>query len=96
MLLLRKKELIESKPPLNNLPLLSAKKCLEIAKISISDVDHVAWAWDCNDYSKIIHNKNLNLSQFSREYKFNNYFKFLHDPKLIEEEFNIFFEKKNF
>ena len=34
----------------NNLPIQSAKKCLEIAGITINEVDAIAWGWDCPKY----------------------------------------------
>ena len=77
----------------NDLPLLSAKKCLEIAKIKISDVDYIAWGWDFKKYQKILDNFNKKLSPNDRNYKFNLLNKVLYDPNLLKEKLEISFQK---
>ena len=50
----------------NNLPILSAKKCLEIAGISINEVDAIAWGWDCPKYFFYLNKiKNKNKKNFN-------------------------------
>ena len=55
--LIEEERLSRIKTSPNGLPLKSASKCLEMGKINISDVDHVAWGWDCNRY-KIMEKEN--------------------------------------
>jgi len=80
----------------NGLPLKSASKCLEIGKINISDVDHVAWGWDCHRYKKIMKKENNSLKKNSKNHLFNTLNSILYNPDLIEQEFNIFFNKKKY
>ena len=91
--LIEEERLSRIKTSPNGLPLKSASKCLEMGKINISDVDHVAWGWDCNRYKKIMEKENK-LIKKNNEITIQ-YFKFNScNPNLIEQEFNIFFNKK--
>ncbi len=75
----------------NGLPILSAKKCLEIGNIKINDIDYIAWGWDCVRYQKVLEKQNSSLKKNSRNYLFNNHFMKLYNPKLIEEQFRVAF-----
>ncbi len=76
------------------LPILSAKKCLEIGKIDINEIDYIAWGWDCIKYKKILHQYNKKLKKNSRNYLFNSHLLKLYDPKLIEEQLKISFSNE--
>lgn len=80
----------------NGLPFLSVKKCLEIGKIDISQVDYIAWGWECNEYKKIMKKNNSRIDQNSRNYLFNTLNSILYNPELIVQKFNIYFNKKEF
>tara|TARA_A100001015_G_scaffold190793_1_gene212591 strand:- start:178 stop:1884 length:1707 start_codon:yes stop_codon:yes gene_type:complete len=77
----------------DDLPLLSAKKCLEISNLSISDVDYIAWGWDFIKYQRVLNDINKKLLPNNRNYKFNLLNKILYDPILLKEKIEIFFQR---
>lgn len=77
----------------DNLPLLSAKKCLEMSNLSISNVDYIAWGWDFIKYQKVLDKINKTLSPKDRNYKINLLNKILYDPNLLREKIKIYFKK---
>ena len=80
----------------DGLPFLSAAKCLEMENITISDVDHIAWGWDCHKYQKILKTTNKKLKKFSPNFQSNSLNLTLYDPKLISRDLEIYFKKKDF
>ena len=74
----------------NNLPILSAKKCLEIAGISINEVDAIAWGWDCPKYFSYL-NKIKNKSKKDFNSLQNELNKNLYHPQRIKRAIELGF-----
>ena len=78
----------------DNLPLLSAKKCLEMSNLNISKYKlNIAWGCDFIKYQKVLDKINKTLSPKDRNYKINLLNKILYDPNLLREKIKIYFKK---
>jgi carbamoyltransferase len=78
----------------DGLPFLSASKCLEIQNLKISDVNYIAWGWNCFKYQAILKRYNKKLKKFSQNYLANSLNMALYDPQLIKKDLYIYFKKK--
>ncbi len=78
----------------HGLPILSAKKCLEIGNIDINQIDYIALGWDCIRYKKFLEKQNKKLKKGSRNYLFNSHLLKEYDPKLIQEQLKISFNNE--
>lgn len=78
----------------NNLPIEAAKKCLEIGKISIKEVDGIGWAWDCPSYLKYLTKINKRISSDSFNYIANQKNKINYNPIAIKRALKIAFKTK--